>query len=220
MTLDAPSSLERREAIRRVGAWLGVMSCVGGASLLAAAERERGAAPTPAGGPDAGSAVGAFSAGQVALLDEIAETILPATRTPGAKAAGTGAFMARMVTDAYSPVEREIFVAGLGKIDAAMRDTHHVPFLEATAAQRLALVTALDAEQKYFMDARAAVDTGRAVSERHDVPYFRMMKELAMLGFFTSEVGCTQVQRYVETPGRYDPCLPYSPGEPAWAPHA
>ena len=30
-----------------------------------------------------------------------------------------------------------------------------------------------------------------------------------MLGFFTSEVGCTQALRYIETPGRFDPCVPY-----------
>jgi hypothetical protein len=50
--------------------------------------------------------------------------------------------------------------------------------------------------------------------------YFRMMKELTLLGFFTSKIGCTQALRYVEAPGRYDPCLPYTPGEPAWAAHA
>jgi hypothetical protein len=50
--------------------------------------------------------------------------------------------------------------------------------------------------------------------------YFRMMKELALLGFFTSKLGCTEALRYVEAPGRFDPCLPYSPGEPAWASHA
>lgn len=50
--------------------------------------------------------------------------------------------------------------------------------------------------------------------------YFRMMKELALLGYFTSKIGCTQALRYVEAPGRFDPCLPYTPGEPAWASHA
>jgi hypothetical protein len=47
-----------------------------------------------------------------------------------------------------------------------------------------------------------------------------MMKELALLGYFTSEIGMTQAQRYAETPGRYDPCVPYKPGDKAWAPHA
>jgi hypothetical protein len=50
--------------------------------------------------------------------------------------------------------------------------------------------------------------------------YFRMMKELALLGYFTSEIGCTQAQRYEETPGKWEPCIPYKAGELAWAAHA
>ena len=50
--------------------------------------------------------------------------------------------------------------------------------------------------------------------------YFRMMKELALLGYFTSEIGYTKAMRYVESPGRFDPCAPYKKGEKAWAPHA
>ena len=125
-----------------------------------------------------------------------------------------------------------------------------------TPAQRLAVLTALDKEQKSYMDAREAaerkkkglaaapVDAAPNASDAHqtderkegstggessgaaaitaDAPahYFRMMKELALLGYFTSEIGYTKAMRYVESPGRFDPCLPYTPGEPAWAQHA
>jgi hypothetical protein len=50
--------------------------------------------------------------------------------------------------------------------------------------------------------------------------YFRMIKELTLLGYFTSEIGYTQAMRYVETPGRFDPCIPYRIGDKLWAPHA
>src|SRR4029078_465002 len=46
--------------------------------------------------------------------------------------------------------------------------------------------------------------------------YSRMMKELALLGYFTSEIGYTQAQRYEETPGRWEPCTPYVAGDRAW----
>jgi Gluconate 2-dehydrogenase subunit 3 len=185
--VDEGPLLDRREAIRRVSAWLGGVTLVGGCGLLATVERARAGTADPSG-----AHIGEFTTAQIALLDEIAETILPATRTPGAKAAKTGAFMALMVTDGYSPVERQIFIEGMREVDVAMRKAHQVSFMEATPPQRLALLTVLDIDQKRVMDARAVADKGRASrGELRAVPYFRMMKELAMLGFFTSEVGCT-----------------------------
>lgn len=205
---ESPLRFSRREALRSVSGLLGAAAFVGGSRLLAALERR----------DISGGLPGDFTAAQVALLDEIAETILPATKTPGAKAAATGAFMALMVTDGYSPAQRAVFMNGMVQVDAAMREAHGCSFVEATAAQRLALLRALDRDQKRALDAIQA--SGAAGDGSSDVPYFRMMKELALLGFFTSQIGCTQVQRYVETPGRYDPCAPYAPGEPAWALHA
>ena len=46
------------------------------------------------------------------------------------------------------------------------------------------------------------------------------VKELTLLGYFTSEIGMTKAQRYTESPGRYDPCIPYKPGETTFAGHA
>jgi hypothetical protein len=217
--------INRREAIRRVSALLGGIAFVGGSSLLAAAEKAR---------PETGAAIGEFSAQDIEFLDEIAETILPATKTPGAKAARTGAFMALMVTDCYGPAEQKVFREGLGNVDDAMRKANKVSFMAATPPQRLAALTALDHEQKQVMDAREAADRKQrglaplpgapAAAPHADIKapahYFRMMKELALLGFFTSKIGCTQALRYVEAPGRFDPCIPYTAGEAAWAAHA
>jgi hypothetical protein len=217
--------LNRREAIRRVSAMLGGVAFVGGSGLLEAVAR----APSAIEGTP-----GTFSAEQVAFLDEIAETILPATKTPGAKAAKTGAFMALMVTDCYSPAQQKVFREGMQKLEAAAQKANQVSFVSATPEQRLAVLTILDREQKQVMDARAAADRknkGLAPLPGAPAPapvaditapahYFRMMKELALLGYFTSEIGCTKALRYIEVPGRFDPCLPYTPGEPAWAAHA
>ena len=191
----------RREAIRRVTVLLGGVALVGGSGLLEASERlspGRRAAVTRQG-------AGAFTAQDVALLDEVAETILPETQTPGAKAAQTGAFMALMVTDTYAERDQQVFRDGMQQLTAA-------GFMTSTPAQRLALLERLDREQKTYMDARHGDDT--------PPHFFRLMKELALLGYFTSEIGCTQAQRYIEAPGRFDACVPYAPGERAWAGHA
>jgi hypothetical protein len=148
--------------------------------------------------------VGTFTAQDIALLDEVADTILPETKTPGAKAAHVGPFMALMVADTYEDREQGIFRDGIRALNATS-------FMSATPAQRLALLERLDREQKAYMDTRA---------QGAPPHYFRLMKELTLLGYFTSEIGCTQAQRYEETPGRFEPCVPYTPGETAWAGHA
>ena len=97
-------------------------------------------------------------------------------------------------------------------------------FMAATPAQRLAFLQVLDREQKTAMEERANPPRSRApaATPAADAPahYFRMMKELALLGYFTSEIGCTRAQRYIEAPGRYDPCVPHKPGDKSWAGHA
>jgi hypothetical protein len=168
---------------------------------------------------------GAFTAADVALLDEIAETILPETSTPGAKAARTGAFMALMVTAAYTERHQQVFRDGMRLLDEACRSAHTVPFMQATPAQRLTLLESLDREQKTATEERADAPRSRAPAaarppEDEPAHYFRMMKELALLGYFTSEVGYTRAMRYVESPGRFDPCAPHAPGDKSWAPHA
>lgn len=200
--MEPDRQLSRRELIRRVSTFLGGFAFVGGSGLLDAAER----ASVPVDG-----AVGAFSADDVTFLDEIAETILPATKTPGAKAAKTGAFMALMVTDVYRPDQQRIFRAGMRRVDDAAKQAHAASFMAAAPEQRLALLTVLDHEQKRVMD---DLDPDNTDQPPH---FFRMMKELALLGYFTSEVGCVQALRYIEVPGRFEPCLPYRSGDPAWA---
>lgn len=254
--MELRGAINRREAVRRVSALLGGIAFVGGSSLLTACERERPAAAA-AKGP-----IGEFTPDDIALLDEIADTILPETSTPGAKAAQTGAFMALMVTDTYEPKDQQTFRAGMRTLDERSQQANKASFMQATPQQRLALLETLDKEAKAHMDARDAArrakadtakagaakadtakpdsatperflpgqrqeaspgaDAGAAAAITADTPthYFRMMKELALLGYFTSEIGCKQAQRYVESPGRFDPCAPYAQGEKAWAGHA
>jgi len=196
--------MNRREAIKQVTALLGGVALTG-SGLVSAVERAHARAAAPR------AQVGAFTAQDIAFLDEVAETILPETKTPGAKAAHVGAFMALMVTDTYDERDQQIFRDGMRKLDAACQTMHTVSFMAATPPQRLALLEQLDREQKAYMDARKDDDPAH---------YFRMIKELTLLGYFTSEIGYTKAMRYVESPGRFDPCVPYTPGETSWAPHA
>ena len=65
-----------------------------------------------------------FYAEDIAYLDEIADTIIPATDSPGAKAAKVGAFMTVMVRDCYDRKDQKTFMEGMEKInDAAKKNS-------------------------------------------------------------------------------------------------
>ena len=192
---DNTQTPTRREVLQMVAALLGGAALTGSERVLAFSFDD--AAIAVAG--EQGTSV--FAAADVAMLDEIAETILPETSTPGAKAAKAGAFMALMVTEAYDARQQQVFRAGLGQVDEACRTAHGVAFMQATPARTT----------------RAPAAPAAPEEPAH---YFRMMKELALLGYFTSEIGYTKAMRYRESPGRFDPCAPHAPGDKIWASHA
>jgi hypothetical protein len=191
--------LSRREAIRRVSALLGGFTLIGQSAWLA------GCATAPRASGHR------FSESDVALLDEIADTILPPTKTPGAKAAGVGPFIAKMVADTYDPNEQRVFVEGLAALEDESRAQNGGGFMASSPAQRVALLERLD---------REAIEYMRRPGSDARPHYFRLIKELTLLGYFTSEIGCTQAMRYTEVPGRFEPCVTYTAGEKAWAGHA
>ena len=190
--------MNRRDALSRVALILG--GTVVGANLFL-----EGCKPAD---KKASGDVANFSPEDVAYLDEIAETIIPATDTPGAKAAKVGAFMTVMVKDCYDENDQKIFREGMDKINTAADKKFSKEFMQLTPEERHQLLVEIDNEQKDY-----------AKNKKKDDPnhYFRLMKELTLLGYFTSEPGATQALRYIETPGRYDGCVPYKKGEKAWA---
>jgi len=127
-------------------------------------------------------------------LNEVAETILPETSTPGAKAANVGEFMAVMVRDCYSQEDQKVFMDGISELDKATDKKYSKKFMEASSQERTNVLKDLDIAQKDYQS-----------KKKEDEPnhYFRMMKELTLLGYFTSEVGATKALRYLPVPGRY-----------------
>jgi len=223
--------ISRREAILRMSVLLGGVALIGSGALISGCKAEK-----------TGAVGASFTADDIAYLDEIADTILPTTSTPGAKAAKTGAFMALMVTDTYHEDDDKTFREGMRKLDDLSKQKNGgASFMKATPAQRLALLQELDKEQHDYSEKQRAEGRKKSdavinstnqqnapeakinpATQMSDPPtkYFRMMKELALLGYFTSEIGATQALQYVESPGRYDPCVPYKAGDRDWASHA
>ncbi len=192
--MKPPTPINRRDAIARIAVLMGG-AFIGGDAYLR-------------GSPLTGKLVSAsFNGTDMVLLDEIGDTIIPATDTPGAKATGIGSFMAMMVADCYDDAQHAAFVAGLVKINVASRERFGREFTAATPKERTTLLNELDAEQRKHTATKAAGEPAH---------YFRLMKQLTLLGYFTSEIGATQALRFVEVPGRYDGNAPYQKGDRNW----
>lgn len=174
-----------------------------------------------------------FSAANIAMLDEVGETIIPATNTPGAKAAQIGAFMKTMVTDTYTQTEQDAFMKGLDGLEDACKKATGKTFMEATPQQRKDFLLTLEKEAKAHNDKNKDVDKSRReeyVKTNVKAPskdqkefdpspnhYYTMMKQLTLLGFFTSKTGMTETLRHIPVPGKYNGELAYNKGDKAWA---
>lgn len=189
--------MNRREALNMVALLMGG-TVVGGTAFLEGCKTgdKKVAAALP------------LTKEQIAFLDEVAETIIPTTSTPGAKAAKVGEFMNTMVTDCYDEKDQTVFLEGIAKIDDASQEAYKKDFMALTAEQRKELLSKLD------KTAMAAQKDKKKEDPNH---YFALMKQLTLLGYFSSEVGATQALRYVAVPGKYEGCIDYKKGDKAWA---
>jgi hypothetical protein len=144
-----------------------------------------------------------FSPEDIAFLDELGDTIIPETDTPGAKATGIGAFMVMMVLDTYDAEQQKAFVDGLNLIRKDFKSTKGSDFVEASQEDRLAYLNGMNEQFK--------------ASKGEEAKVVNMLRDLTVLGYFTSEIGATQALNYVEVPGKFDPCIPWSESDKAFA---
>lgn len=204
--------MERREAVKYISILLGG-AVIGADAFLTGCK-------TKTGNPQE------WSADDIAYLNEIGETILPRTSTPGAKDANVGQFMTVMVNDCYEESDQKAFRDGMGKLNDAADKKFSSKFMNLSAQQRHDLLVELDKEAKDYQkkvgDFNAKEDEKQKnnlkyVRQHMSPHYFSMMKQLTLLGYFTSKPGMTQALRYEPVPGRYDGCVPYKKGDRAFA---
>ena len=136
-----------------------------------------------------------------ALLAEIAEMIVPATDTPGAKEALVPEFVQKIVADCYDAADRNDFMAALKKVDEYAQQLHRKNFMDCSAPQRLDALRMMEAMYHHQKMENGWMDLKRPIVE----------------GYFTSEIGCTQALRYEPVPGSYDGAFPYKKGDKTWA---
>lgn len=167
-----------------------------------------------------------FTEDEKKMVSRMADVIIPRTDTPGAVDAGVPAFIVMMMQECYPQEDQKQFHDGLAAFDKWSDDQYGDPFLQLAAEEQEMAVSDLDKQilgkDKDTLEPSTGESHRQGLAGRkdqldNDLNFYRKLKELTLLGFFTSKPGATETLRYVQVPGRYDGCMPYEEGDKAWA---
>ncbi|MYM34513.1 gluconate 2-dehydrogenase subunit 3 family protein [Duganella sp. FT94W] len=156
------------------------------------------AAIEAAGGPAAKRP--GLSADEMALLSAAAQVIVPATDTPGAQEAGVPHFVGALVAGWMNDDEAALFRKGLADLDASARARYQRGYAACTPEQGAELLQALRAASPY--GGRTFSLTDRILDPK--APFYLRLRDLVVLGYFTSEAGSNQELRYLPVPGKFE----------------
>lgn len=141
---------------------------------------------------------------QAHTIAEMTERILPRTQTPGAKDLHIDKFIDKMLKDLLAPEEQTDFLRGLEAFERACVQQYGKRFVDCTTTQQDELLRQMDRESAKLPPSV----WGIRLAAPSPTPFFRRVKELTLLGYFTSEQVERNVLNYDPLPGRYVACLP------------
>jgi hypothetical protein len=149
----------------------------------------------------------------VAMIDQI----LPATGTPGAKAARVNEFIDVILTEWATEDERKNFLSGLADVDKQSNSLFAKDFAASSAEQQVALLRSVDEGAVVARSRRKDEDRppfwepgGRDNQLKEE--FFTVFKHLTLHGYYTSEIGYTQELKLQIIPGAQHGCTQLAPG--------
>lgn len=146
------------------------------------------------------------------LLAVLADTIIPPTDSPGARSAGAQDFMLVLLKDCTERRTLNKFISGLKDLESYCQSQHQRSFAGCAEADRIAILKHFEERDRPFSRLWA-----KANDRYLGKPFFATLKEYTVIAYCTSEQGATHALRYEAVPVHYNGCLPWSPGQPAWA---
>jgi len=175
----------RRDALKKLA--MGV----GGLTTLPILGQAKAAAPAmpPMRVPDADPQSAAnwkpqfFDAHQNETLIALTELIIPATDTPGAKAALVNRYLDLRYNE-ETPENQEAILQALAWFDGRSLSVHNKPFISLTESQQKTLLEAL------------AEPANSKPEDDPGVKAFTLIKSLTIFGYYTSQIGLDEELKY------------------------
>lgn len=152
-----------------------------------------------------------FDEDQAKVVAAIAEHIIPKTDTPGAREVGVHIFIDSFIKNCVPADKQNIIPDGLARVDAAAQSQYQKKFLKTSQEEQVGILSAI-AEEDYTDELNE-----EGINGQKALSYFQVMKQLTLLGYFTSERGASEALALLEIPGDYEPCMDLQDGQKAWA---
>src|SRR5436190_2274800 len=154
------------------------------------------------------AALKALDPHQNATVVTISELIIPQTDTPGAKAVRVNEFIDLIVADWYDEQEKSAFLTGLADVDQRSQSTFGKDFVGCSDKQQIQILNDLDEEASVKSEPTVRHRARNTIPE--EMPFFSMIKQLTLIGYYTSEIGFVQELHEEIIPARHAGCAPLS----------
>lgn len=146
------------------------------------------------------------------LIIELTETIIPATDTPGAKAANVADFVVDYVRDCAGVTEQRNFIRGLNDVEQHSKRQYGQTFAACSVDERIAILKHIENRS------RSSIQIVNKINNKlFGKPFIVLLKELTVEGYCTSEIGANQGLAYDYIPVHFEPCTVLQPGQKSWA---
>lgn len=146
------------------------------------------------------------------LITEIAETIIPATNTPGAKAANVTPFIIAMIEECTPRKQQIRFLEGLDEVNHYARKEFNRLFINCTIAEKQQVVDHFEKRDRPYRGA-----AGKISRRIFGDSFFTIMKAYTVNGYCNSMLGATRGMAYDHVPGKYVGCTTLTQGQRCWA---
>jgi hypothetical protein len=193
--------MQRREALRLMGA-ASVFSVLSSGPFTATLHAQLAA--------NKSGALRTLSPAQNEIVLAMSDVMIPATGTPGAKAAKVNEFVDLILTDWATEEERKIFLEGLAEADRKSNALFGHGYAAAAAQEQAAIVQIFDEE---LATTRNEELPGQVRSWEVTLlhPFFAQMRRLVLVGYYTSSIGQDQELKVEIIPGALHGCVPVKP---------
>jgi len=146
-----------------------------------------------------------FSEKQAMLMSELAETILPKTKTPGAKELKLDQFIDQFIKQVFSKEDQKRFLDGMDAFDNESKQMNGKSFVDSSPEQRKKLLTKVEQETSQIPPSFWGIVMQ---NDPVQLPFYRQAKSLVLLGYFTSEEIGKKVLVYDPVPGKFVADMP------------